>query len=169
MIYDAMSRVELLESTSQTNFKDKDSSTDAQALGNWREYEAFRFPFPMHQAALFNDCDAVSQYLHSKHGCYRIDINATDSCGRTITHVCAIESHLMLLLFILERRPNLEIKDCDVRSTLFRRQLVFFVMLANILSFALGLDRFTLGNGSTNSSRVGQCRMSHKSSKSGGS
>ena len=165
-----MSRVELLESTSQTNFKDKDSSTDAQALGNWREYEAFRFPFPMHQAALFNDCDAVSQYLHSKHGCYRIDINATDSCGRTITHICAIEGHITLLSFILERRPNLEIKDCDVRSTFIRPQLIFFVTIpANILSFALGLDRVTLGNRSTNSSRVAQCRMSHKSSKSGNS
>ena len=162
--------MELLESTSQANFKDKDSSSGEQALGNWKEYEAFRFPFPMHQAALFNDCDAVSQYLHSKYGCYRIDINATDSCGRTITHICAIEGHLMLLLFILDRRPDLEIKDCDVRSTFIRPQLIFFVTIpANILSFALGLDRVTLGNRSTHSSRVAQCRMSHKSSKSGNS
>jgi hypothetical protein len=108
-----MSRVEQLESTSQANFKDKDSP---QALGSWKEYEALRFPFPMHQAALYNDCDVVAEYLHCKRGCYRIDINALDSCGRTIAHICSMEGHIMLLLFILERMPNLEIKDCDVRT-----------------------------------------------------
>ena len=111
-----MSRVEQLESTSQANFKDKDSP---QALGSWKEYEALRFPFPMHQAAFFNDCEVVSEYLHCKHGCYRIDINSLDSCGRTIAHICSMEGHIVLLLFILERRPNLEIKDCDVRRPSF--------------------------------------------------
>lgn len=105
-----MSRVEQLESTSQANFKDKDAP---QALGSWKEYEALRFLFPMHQAALFNDCDVVAEYLHCKRGCYRIDINASDNCGRTIAHICAMEGHLVLLLFIIDRRPNLEIKDCD--------------------------------------------------------
>jgi hypothetical protein len=108
-----MSRVEQLESTSQANFKDKDAP---QALGSWKEYEALRFPFPMHQAALFNDCDVVADYLHCKRGCYRIDINALDSCGRTITHICSMQGHIMLLSFVLDRRPNLETKDCDVRT-----------------------------------------------------
>jgi hypothetical protein len=109
-----MSRVEELESTSQANFKEK-----GQVLGSWKEYEAFRFPFPMHEAALLNDCDAVAEYLHAKNGCYRVDINTVDSCGRTISHICAMEGHLVLLSFILDRRPNLEIKDCDVRSSAF--------------------------------------------------
>jgi ankyrin repeat protein len=121
-----MNRVELLESTNQDNFKDKDST---QALGSWKEYEAFRFPFPMHQAALMNDCDAVAEYLHSKHGCYRIDINALDSCGRTITHICAMESHLLLLLFIIDRRPNLEIRDCDVRRLSYYLHFHFYSSL----------------------------------------
>jgi hypothetical protein len=109
-----MSRVEELESTSQANFKEK-----GQVLGSWKEYEAFRYPFPMHEAALLNDSDAVAEYLHAKNGCYRVDINAVDSCGRTISHICAMEGHLVLLSFILDRRPNLEIKDCDVRSSAF--------------------------------------------------
>jgi hypothetical protein len=129
-----MSRVEQLESTSQANFKDKDAP---QALGSWKEYEALRFPFPMHQAALFNDCDVVAEYLHCKRGCYRIDINASDSCGRTIAHICAMEGHLVLLLFIIDRRPNLEIKDCDVRSAFL---FVAGVFVADALLQQLFID-----------------------------
>jgi hypothetical protein len=133
-----MSRVEELESTSQANFKEK-----GQVLGSWKEYEAFRYPFPMHEAARSNDCDAVAEYLHAKNGCYRVDINSVDNWGRTITHMCAMESHLLLLLFVLDRRPNLEIKDCDVSFLFYLKlTLVLVLVLVLILTLILILSLF---------------------------
>jgi hypothetical protein len=110
-LHPTMSRLDTVQKTDHANVKQQGPS---QALGSWKEYEAFKFPFPMHQAALFDDTEAIAEYLHSKNGCYRIDINALDDCGRTIAHICAMESHVALLAFVLARRPNLEIKDCDV-------------------------------------------------------
>jgi hypothetical protein len=162
-----MSRVEELESTSQANFKEK-----GQVLGSWKEYEAFRFPFPMHEATLSNDCDAVAEYLHAKNGCYRVDINCVDSCGRTITHLCAIEGHLNLLLFILDRRPNLEIKDCDVRSTSHASPIAFLVVISSTLQvhsilFVLGLDCAALVNRSIHRPSTSECGLSYQSPESG--
>jgi ankyrin repeat protein len=160
-----MSRVDIIESTDHANFKERGPT---QALGNWKEYEAFRFPFPMHQAALYNDSDTVAEYLHSKNGCYRVDINALDSCGRTVTHICAMESHVMLLAFILARRPNLEIKDCDVRPIV--RHLLPFVRCVDILIyffiFFLGLDCIALGHRHDNRSSIAQRRLPPKPSES---
>jgi ankyrin repeat protein len=160
-----MSRVEELESTSQANFKEK-----GQVLGSWKEYEAFRFPFPMHEAALLNDCDAVAEYLHAKNGCYRVDINSVDSCGRTICHICAIEGHLELLLFILDRRPNLEIKDCDVSIKFdFFNVFLSSACLVGTFLFALGLDCPALVDASIHSSCTFERRLQHQSQEPGDS